>query len=465
MLRYASARTEAVGEPLLAAAGLAEAGLFDQYVVYEREGQWWFAGGVLGEVVVGRRFGVRSRWLTEETTEPLGPDPLRQVGERLARMALEGWNAYGWMAFEFSHLYTDRPERAGDADLLHLVVPQAEVRIGGGPALVRSTDPGLVDALVALLSEPVAPSTAEPRPIDVADAGGQYPGLVARAIEEIRTTELQKVIISRPVPVPFPVDFVATYVRGRSSNTPARSFLLDLGGRRVVGFSPETVVEVDADGEVVTQPLAGTRARGLGESEDARLRAELLADPKEISEHVLSVKLAEEEMSTVCRPGTVSVRDLLSVRQRGSVQHLGSTVHGTLDEGATAWDALRAVFPAVTASGIPKSLAYDCITGLEGDARGIYAGAVLRASGDGSLDAALVLRSLFEEPGRAWLRAGAGILAGSTPARELEETCEKLRSVAPYVVPAPDAGSAAAPSSDTRPSAARDEERVCASEK
>jgi anthranilate synthase component 1/salicylate synthetase len=274
----------------------------------------------------------------------------------------------------------------------------------------------------------------------VADADGTYPDLVARAIEEIRTTGLQKVILSRAVPVPFPVDFAATYLIGRAHNTPARSYLLDLGGRRITGFSPETVVEVGADGEVVTQPLAGTRARGLGDAEDERLRAELLADPKEISEHVLSVKLAEEEMATVCRPGSVSVRDLLSVRRRGSVQHLGSSVHGTLAAPATAWDALRAVFPAVTASGIPKATAYDCIARLEKEARGVYGGAVLRASHSGALDAALVLRSVFEQDGRTWLRAGAGVLAGSTPARELEETREKLRSVAPYVVPARDRG-------------------------
>nr|AMK48233.1 salicylate synthase [Streptomyces gandocaensis] len=438
MLRYLSAETElpADGDPLLLVAKLAESGLFDQYVVYEREGDYCFAGGALGEVVVGRS-GIRRRWLSEEIVEPLGPHPLRQVGEKLAEMGAEGWNAHGWMAFEFSHLYTDRPDRAGDADLLHLAVPHTEVRFRQEHAEVRGADRETLNAVLELLAEPVSRTPVAPRPIEVADVSGRYPEIVARAIEEIRSgTDLQKVILSRSVPVPFPVDFVATYVHGRTHNTPARSFLLRLGGRHVAGFSPETVAEVSADGEVVTQPLAGTRARGFGGAEDERLRAELLADPKEISEHVLSVKLAEEEMGTVCRPGTVSVRDLLSVRRRGSVQHLGSSVHGLLADGATAWDVLRAVFPAVTASGIPKLPAYERITRLEGGHRGIYSGAVLQASSDGSLDAALVLRSVFEEDGRTWLRAGAGILAGSTPARELEETCEKLRSVAPYVVPA-----------------------------
>ncbi|MFI6033369.1 salicylate synthase [Streptomyces sp. NPDC051315] len=435
MLRYRSAETELPGDPVQLAAALAESGLFDQHVVYEREDDFWFAGGALGEVVVTRS-GIRRRWLADETTTPLGSHPLRQVHEQLAGMAVEDWRAYGWMAFEFSHLHVDRPDRAGDEDLLHLVVPHSEVRLRQGRAVVRSADQETLEALVALLGKPVTRTVAPPRPIDVTDTDGRYPELVARAIEEIRATDLQKVIISRTVPVPFRVDFVGTYLHGRSHNTPARSFLVDLGGRRVVGFSPETVAEVGADGEVVTQPLAGTRARGFGDREDERLRAELLADPKEISEHVLSVKLAEEELATVCSPGTVSVRDLLSIRQRGSVQHLGSSVHGRLAGTATAWDALRAVFPAVTASGIPKAPAFDCITRLEGGRRGIYSGAVLMAGSDGELDAALVLRSLFEEDGRTWLRAGAGILAGSTPARELEETCEKLRSVAPYVVPA-----------------------------
>ncbi|MFI6012746.1 salicylate synthase [Streptomyces sp. NPDC051243] len=435
MLRYRSAETELPGDPVQLAAGLAESGLFDQYVIYEQSGDVWFAGGALGEILV-RRSEIRRRWLREETVTALGPHPLRQVHAELGRMAVEGWNAYGWMAFEFSHLHAGRPDRAGDDDLLHLLVPHSEVRLGQDGALIRSADDETLDALTRLLGRADAHPAAVPRPIDVSDAEGRYPDMVARAIEEIQTSGLQKVILSRSVDVPFPVDFVATYVHGRSHNTPARSFLLNLGGRRVAGFSPETVAEVSADGEVVTQPLAGTRAHGFGEREDERLRAELLADPKEISEHVLSVKLAEEEMATVCRPGTVSVRDLLSVRRRGSVQHLGSSVHGLLADSATAWDALRAVFPAVTASGIPKAPAYDCIARLEKEPRGIYSGAVLRAGGDGSLDAALVLRSIFEQDGRTWLRAGAGILAGSTPARELEETCEKLRSVAPYVVPA-----------------------------
>lgn len=150
----------------------------------------------------------------------------------------------------------------------------------------------------------------------------------------------------------------------------------------------------------------------------------------------MSVKLAYDELRAVCDPDTVAVTELMAVRRRGSVQHLASRVGGQLAGVRTAWDALAAVFPAVTASGIPKAAAYACIRRHETQRRGLYAGAVLVASSDGSLDACLVLRTLFEEDGRAWLRAGAGVVAGSVPQREYEETCEKLRSIAPHVVPA-----------------------------
>jgi salicylate synthetase len=135
-------------------------------------------------------------------------------------------------------------------------------------------------------------------------------------------------------------------------------------------------------------------------------------------------------------PESVIVNELLSIMERGSVQHLASRVSGKLFGGHTAWDALEAVFPGVTASGIPKAAARDYIARTEPSPRGLYAGAVLTASSDGTLDAGLALRTVFEKDGRQWLCAGAGIIAESRPEREYEETCEKLRSVTPHLVPA-----------------------------
>jgi anthranilate synthase component 1/salicylate synthetase len=224
-----------------------------------------------------------------------------------------------------------------------------------------------------------------------------------------------------------------------------------------VGFSPETVLIAEAGGLVVrTNPLAGTRALAGDDGDDARA-AELLADPKEVFEHAIAVKAAFEELRAVCHPGSTVIDDYMSVVRRGSVQHLGSQVSGCLPADRTCWDAFEAVFPAVTASGIPKTAALRCISLLESRPRGLYAGAVLTVGRDGSMDAAVALRTLFEQDGTAWLQAGAGIVAASDPVREYEETCAKLRSLAPYVVPGHRAGAigavgtaAAAPHTDDR---------------
>ncbi|WP_435847667.1 chorismate-binding protein [Streptomyces halstedii] len=139
---------------------------------------------------------------------------------------------------------------------------------------------------------------------------------MARAVADIRAGLLEKAVVSRKVPLPAEprVDFSETYLAGRRANTPARSYLMDLGGYRAAGFSPETVLEVGEDGRVSTQPLAGTRARGADPVENARRSAELLADPKEIHEHAVSVRLALEEMEAVCRLGSLAVEEFMAVR-------------------------------------------------------------------------------------------------------------------------------------------------------
>ncbi|MBV9728399.1 MAG: salicylate synthase, partial [Pseudonocardiales bacterium] len=247
---------------------------------------------------------------------------------------------------------------------------------------------------------------------------------------------LHKAIISRRVTVPFTVDLPRSYAAGLGRNTPARSFLLQLGQRRCAGFSPETLVEVSATGGVCTQPLAGTRPLLHDPIEDLRLRQELEWDVKECYEHLISVRLATEELRTVCRPEGVLVRDLLTVKQRGTVQHLGSTVTGQLRTGHTAWDALETLFPAVTASGISKHQALTAIATTEQDHRELYAGAICMLDATGALDSAVVLRSIFQQSHHTWLRAGAGIVADSQPAREYDETTNKLRSAAHCLVPA-----------------------------
>lgn len=225
----------------------------------------------------------------------------------------------------------------------------------------------------------------------------------------------------------------ATLWCGRMSNTPARSFLLQQGAFAATGFSPEMMVTVEQD-IVTSEPLAGTRTLSCLAIEDACNRAELQSDSKEIVEHVISVKAAIGELETLCVRDSVTVTDLMSVRERGSVQHPGSQVCGKQASGRDAWDALDVLFPAITASGIPKLPALTAILCLEAVPRELYSGAILMLEGARSFEASLVLRSAFQDEHKSWIQAGAGVIAQSNALRELTETCEKLSSVAPYLV-------------------------------
>ncbi|MGJ5893990.1 salicylate synthase [Streptomyces niveiscabiei] len=417
---YLEARLPLQEDPLLLMARLVRSGLFDPYMVYESGTGWSLAGGILTSVRLSGR----------EAKD------LSTIAAQLAAVPVADWRAYGWAAFELGAALTGG-DLADTGTLLYLVVPRDEVRVDATGVVVRSLDPERLQALTCRVREGDAEPPPEPADritLPLQDTGN-YRAAVAAALLELRGPgPLEKVILSRRLPVPTEVDLVASYVVGRRANTPARSFLLDLGGIQAAGFSPETVAEVTADGQVTTRPLAGTRARTGTPAADARLRAELLGDPKEIHEHAISVKLALEDLSAVSDAPVVG--EYMTVLDRGTVQHLASTVTGRLRPGQGPWDVFAALFPAVTATGIPKTPAYPLIRALEGGPRGLYAGAVLTCDADGTLDAALVLRTVFRRDGQCWLQAGAGIVRQSRPEREHEETCEKLRSVASCLVPA-----------------------------
>ena len=366
-------------------------------------------------------------------------EPLSAITARLAEVDVENWRAYGWATFELSYALYGLDD-ASKADTVTLMIPRREVRFQNGTVLLRALTAADLDALESRLADAVLTGGIEPAEARVeVDVDGHdaenYRAAVAAGIAEIRSGALDKVILSRVVPVPEDIDMPTTYLTGRLANSPARSFLLRLQGWEALGFSPEIVISVSSGGEVVTQPLAGTRAF-LGDHEADRVRRdELYRDAKEVFEHAISVRLAATELSTVCTPSTVRVEEFMSVKERGSVQHLASQLSGSLAPDRTGWDAFAALFPAVTASGIPKASACELIRRAETQPRGLYSGAVLTVEPDGAIDAALILRSVFRRDGDIWLRAGAGVVAQSTPERELEETREKLRSVSRFLVP------------------------------
>ncbi|TDC83654.1 salicylate synthase [Micromonospora sp. KC606] len=404
------------------------------YVLYENSGTWSLASGAAYELVLYAD-ELRIRDAAGWTARPAGGKPLQTVADALDGCPIAGARAYGWAGFGLSHLLHGDPA-AARGPLLRLIVPTQEVRITAETVDVRAVDVADLRSLMSAVDAATRAVPSAAMPLPPADTGHDaefYRTVVSSAVEEIRARRYQKVILSRLVPVDGDVDLFATYEAGRRANTPARSYLLDLGDLRCAGFSPETVVEVSAAGKVSTQPLAGTRARHGDPLLDGALRMDLQADAKEIFEHAISVKLAFDELAAVAVPGTVQVDDFMDVKERGSVQHLASRVSATLDSGRNAWHALAVLFPAITASGVPKAAACEAIDRLENAPRGLYSGAVLTVDADGSMDAALVLRSVFQQEGRTWLRAGAGIVEQSTPERELEETAEKLRSISHYL--------------------------------
>ncbi|MDX3525581.1 salicylate synthase [Streptomyces sp. ID05-39B] len=414
---------------MVAATGLVASGLFSTYVVYESADGWSVAGGIAAEVIL-KPDTVRCTKDGVTVERPWQGDPLAQVREFLEGLELADWRAYGWSAFELAYAVAGRP--VGDDVLLHLVVPRTETRLSGNHALVRGLDPqemALVEKTLTGL-EPEEDTRYRPVVVDVEVGADAYRASVDTVLARIRAGELQKAVVSRTVPVTSDIDLPASYLAGRRANTPARSYLLNMGGLQALGFSPETVVEVEAGGAVSSQPLAGTRALTGDADEDRRLRENLLADPKELHEHAISVKVAVDELAGPCKPETVVVQEYMVIKERGSVQHLASRVVGRMLREASPWTAFAAVFPAVTASGVPKHSAYDAIAAVEPRHRGLYAGTVMTVAQDGSMDAALALRSVFRRNGETWLQAGAGIVEQSVPERELEETREKLRCVA-----------------------------------
>lgn len=436
-------------DPARLCAAMARTGEFDEYVVYEREGRWTFAAGVRARIVLTKTDvtmsadGVESTWSWVD--DPATADPASALSGALRQLPMAQWELYGWVAFDFCAARHDLDDHvASDSVLANVFVPEVEIGVekveGAGSVVhVVAADGVTVDEqrISRLLDAAEAVDLdAEPVHVEVTADPDDYRGQVASAVAEIHRGDYDKVIMSRQVDIDFPVDMPATYARARAANNPMRSYLVSVGGLETAGFSPELVAAVDDDGMVTTEPLAGTRALGRSPEIDAAARRELLSDAKEVTEHAISVRACFEEIESVAVDGTTAVTEFMAIRDRGHVQHLASTVRGELRADAGPWQALAVLLPSITASGIPKKPSIEAIYRLEPHARGLYSGAVMTASSDGRLEATLVLRSVYAENGRAWLRSGAGIVARSVPDREFEETCEKLAGLAPYIVPA-----------------------------
>jgi len=295
---------------------------------------------------------------------------------------------------------------------------------------------GRVDALVGELSD----HPCDLAPVDIATGASagipcrsnftqeDFEAAVGRCVEYIRAGDVFQVVVSQRLEVAIRVHPFEIYRALRVVNPSPFMFYVRTPSVTLVGSSPEIMVRV-VHGEITTRPLAGTRRRGATEDEDRRLAEELLADPKERAEHVMLVDLGRNDVGRVARYRSVQLSDVMTIERYSHVMHITSNVSGQLAPGKTAFDALQACLPAGTVSGAPKVRAMEIIDELEPHRRGPYAGAVGYFDFSGNMDTCIALRTIVVQGDRAYVQAGAGIVADSVPQSEWNETLNKARGL------------------------------------
>jgi anthranilate synthase component 1 len=287
-----------------------------------------------------------------------------------------------------------------------------------------------MEAALAATAESSVATMGEIGPLSFTGPTAQpdYLAAVETAKEHIRAGDAFQIVVSQRFETDVSADPLDVYRVLRASNPSPYMYLLRFDDMDVVGSSPEVLVKVDGT-KALMHPIAGTRPRGSTPEHDASLAAELLADEKERAEHVMLVVLGRNDLGRVCRPGTVEVIDLLKVERYSHVMHLVSTVVGEVTDGSSAIDVLRACFPAGTLSGAPKVRAMEIIEELEPTRRGLYGGIVGYVDVAGDMDTAIAIRTVVIRNGRAYVQAGAGIVADSNPAAEDDECRNKAAAV------------------------------------
>ncbi len=256
----------------------------------------------------------------------------------------------------------------------------------------------------------------------------QFMESVRRAKQYIAAGDIFQVVLSQRLEFTPGIPPFDIYRALRTVNPSPYMYFLRMGDNHVVGSSPEMLVKVTGR-QLEYRPIAGTRWRGKDEAEDLRLEQELRSDEKERAEHVMLVDLGRNDVGRVSEYGTVKVRDLMYVERYSHVMHLVSAIEGTLRQGLSPLDAFAACFPAGTLTGAPKVRAMEIIEELEPVRRGVYGGSVLYADFAGNLDSCIAIRTLMMDKKKAFVQAGAGIVADSDPQREYEECVNKAKAV------------------------------------
>ncbi|NNC22545.1 anthranilate synthase component I [Salinisphaera sp. USBA-960] len=295
-----------------------------------------------------------------------------------------------------------------------------------------------LDERVERLSQPLSaaerggPNDAATTPGDSTFRSGLtqagYENAVTCIREYVRAGDVMQVVPSQRLSAGFHAEPLSLYRALRGLNPSPYMFYFNFGDHYVVGASPEILVRA-MDGEMTVRPIAGTRPRGHDAEDDARLADELLADPKELAEHLMLIDLGRNDVGRVSEPGSVRLTERMAIERYSHVMHIVSNVVGRLAPGYRPIDALKAAFPAGTLSGAPKIRAMEIIDELEPVKRGVYGGAVGYLAGNGSMDLAIAIRTAVIKQNEIHVQAGGGIVADSDPATEWTETMNKARAV------------------------------------
>jgi anthranilate synthase component 1 len=285
--------------------------------------------------------------------------------------------------------------------------------------------------LARQLTKAVTPPTDEPG--EVVEAKSEfgkeaYKQAVEKAKRYIRDGDIMQVVPSQRMSRSFNAHPLSLYRALRGLNPSPYMFYYDMGNFHVVGASPEILTRLEGD-MVTVRPIAGTRPRGNTREEDIALEQELLADPKELAEHLMLVDLGRNDVGRVAQTGSVKVTEKMVVERYSHVMHIVSNVEGKLKPGLSAMDVLRATFPAGTVSGAPKVRAMEIIDELEPTKRGIYAGAVGYLGFNGDMDLAIAIRTAVVKDKMLYVQSGGGLVADSVPESEWMETQNKARAV------------------------------------
>ena len=339
------------------------------------------------------------------------------------------------------------PDPLGTPDILLMVSEEVVVfdNVKGRMqliALVDPDEPDIVQRTTERLQErarllqqavPAIPQTQANQKIEESDFVSEtgeaaFQQAVERIRDYTRAGDVMQVVLAQRMSIPFASPAINLYRALRSLNPSPYMYYMNLGDFQIVSSSPEILARLE-NGRITNRPLAGTRRRGHDDAEDQAMEAELLADPKEIAEHLMLIDLGRNDVGRVAEVGSVHVTEQFVIERYSHVMHISSNVEGELKAGKTAMDLLRATLPVGTLSGAPKIRAMEIIDELEPVKRGIYGGAVGYLAWNGNMDTAIAIRTAVVKDGKLYIQAGGGVVADSVPRLEWKESLNKGRAI------------------------------------